>query len=368
MNTLRKYLDILAEADAPAPTNPWTNDPVKAAAWEKLSPQMKAKIGGADPTDKIIISAMADGSGWGRAKGINDANPDGTPKVAAQTSAPQTNALGVAPVAQPAPLKTPSAGASADGNAGELAAQIPGAVNPALQPAPLKTPSAGASADGNAGEVPAQANVQSPAQSAQPAAPKNRDSMSFGQAFADARKGGEKTFTWKGKSYGTDLAKPKSQQPSGITTPPKQGAMPTPGNSAQPAAPTNNPWTAEETAQYNEISKRVQGAKTQGEKDMANAEMLAWSQRVGKRMGGMSGPTPTPAPADGAYAVTTTPEYKQLFATMNAAYQKSGAESPEYKKAAADLTALVNKNKPVSETVSFADDTVQRIVSLVHYR
>jgi hypothetical protein len=36
----------------------------------------------------------------------------------------------------------------------------------------------------------------------------NRDEMSFGRAFADARRemGGGKTFTWRGKSYTTDLA------------------------------------------------------------------------------------------------------------------------------------------------------------------
>ena len=92
---LKKLLSIVDEAESTAavPTNPWTNDPVKAAAWEKLSPQMKARIGGADPTDKIIISAMADGSGWGRAKGINDANPDGTPK--AGTLTPQQQAQNV---------------------------------------------------------------------------------------------------------------------------------------------------------------------------------------------------------------------------------------------------------------------------------
>jgi hypothetical protein len=45
---------------------------------------------------------------------------------------------------------------------------------------------------------------------------KSYDDMSFGKAFAAARKdmlgGGDKTFTWKGKSYGTDLAgdKPKT--------------------------------------------------------------------------------------------------------------------------------------------------------------
>jgi hypothetical protein len=117
---LKKLLSIVTEAELTpqqqaqnvmqpganptAPTNPWPNDPVKAAAWEKLSPQIKAKIGGADPTDKIIISAMADGSGWGRAKGINDANPDGTPKVKAPVAtatpvAPATNAVGVTPQA-----------------------------------------------------------------------------------------------------------------------------------------------------------------------------------------------------------------------------------------------------------------------------
>lgn len=37
-----------------------------------------------------------------------------------------------------------------------------------------------------------------------------RDSNSFGDAFKSARESGEKTFTWKGKSYGTDLAKGKS--------------------------------------------------------------------------------------------------------------------------------------------------------------
>ena len=88
MNLKSLIIESMNEADAATPVNPWTNDPVKAAAWEKLSPQMKAKIGRADPTDKIIISAMADGSGWGRAKGINDANPDGTPKVAPQAANP----------------------------------------------------------------------------------------------------------------------------------------------------------------------------------------------------------------------------------------------------------------------------------------
>ena len=36
----------------------------------------------------------------------------------------------------------------------------------------------------------------------------NRDNMSFSQAFAAARSAGEKQFTWKGKPYTTELAKP----------------------------------------------------------------------------------------------------------------------------------------------------------------
>ena len=37
--------------------------------------------------------------------------------------------------------------------------------------------------------------------------------MSFKEAFASARKGGEKTFEWNGKKYTTDVAKPKAAAP-----------------------------------------------------------------------------------------------------------------------------------------------------------
>ena len=40
-------------------------------------------------------------------------------------------------------------------------------------------------------------------QTVTPPAPINRDAMPFGQAFADARAKGEKTFPWKGKEYST---------------------------------------------------------------------------------------------------------------------------------------------------------------------
>lgn len=38
---------------------------------------------------------------------------------------------------------------------------------------------------------------------------KESKTPSFKEAFAAARKGGEKTFEWNGKKYGTELAKPK---------------------------------------------------------------------------------------------------------------------------------------------------------------
>jgi hypothetical protein len=39
-----------------------------------------------------------------------------------------------------------------------------------------------------------------------------KDSTTFGDAFKSARSDGEKTFMWRGKSYSTELAKPKATQ------------------------------------------------------------------------------------------------------------------------------------------------------------
>jgi hypothetical protein len=45
-----------------------------------------------------------------------------------------------------------------------------------------------------------------------PTAPPKK--QSFGEAFKSARTGGEKTFTFNGKSYTTELAKPKAKEPA----------------------------------------------------------------------------------------------------------------------------------------------------------
>lgn len=81
--------------------------------------------------------------------------------------------------------------------------------------------------------------------------------------------------------------------------------------------------------------------------------------------------TPAAAPATApsqAYAYTTTPEYKQLLATLQSTYQSGGQTSPAYLKAKADIEAFAAKNKPVAESVGFTNDELTRIVSLIHYR
>jgi hypothetical protein len=69
----------MAEEAAPATTtsdttsvdNPWAGkDPKKAAAWEKLSPDVQKKLGQADPTDNIIVSRVSQGGGFSLA-GVN---------------------------------------------------------------------------------------------------------------------------------------------------------------------------------------------------------------------------------------------------------------------------------------------------------
>lgn len=57
-------------------------------------------------------------------------------------------------------------------------------------------------------------NVKSNQTFTSPISKPSMDSLSFGKAFALARKSGAKTFNWRGKSYGTELAKSISQDSS----------------------------------------------------------------------------------------------------------------------------------------------------------
>jgi hypothetical protein len=113
--------EFLNEAD---PANPYTGkDPVKAAAWAKLSPQVQKKLGGADPTDPYIIARMTKGELGGLfGGGATDANPDGTPKAtavpaaAAPAAAPnvEQNAATVSQLADKPPVAAPAATPVAD--------------------------------------------------------------------------------------------------------------------------------------------------------------------------------------------------------------------------------------------------------------
>lgn len=71
----------------------------------------------------------------------------------------------------------------------------------------------------------------------------NRDAMRFGEAFASARREGVPTFTWKGKSYTTEVAGSGRTSPSRRTSGGAGGTPRTP----PPAAPRTAPPAAPRT-------------------------------------------------------------------------------------------------------------------------
>jgi hypothetical protein len=132
-------------------------------------------MGMADPTDEILIGNNVRG-GFLFGKPVTDANPDGTPKTPA-------------PAAAPAPADPAQAVTTNTADSAGTVGTAPG-VNPVV----------GQMASGEGDGMLAPADTQPVTQ------PVNRDSMTFGQAFKDARAKGETVFTWKGKKYGTQLA------------------------------------------------------------------------------------------------------------------------------------------------------------------
>ena len=266
-----------------------------------------------------------------------------------------------------------------------MAAQTPGAVNPALQPAPLKTPSAGASADGNAGELAAQANASAaPAQAGQPV---NRDSMTFGQAFADARKNKESTFTWKGKQYGTQLASAKpaatasagalpssapstdgkgqagptkaaaaGQDPSNPLNQPKsnQSGMPTPtaatadGNAGEAEARAAMPATAATT-----VPPELASVTDKKQPYWVNGTRYEWKN---------ANPNRPSSTGQGRWAITAQPGDKlQLNATRKKTMAKyTGPDSEFGKQPPTQMSQAV----PTQETVGYSED--QNLASIIH--
>lgn len=241
-----------------------------AAAKAKLTPSQLKWLGGADATDPAIMARMPKPQPGEQVPGAAPAQ-SGTPAAGAAAG-------GAAQAAQPAAPSGPPPGSvddegnlmpgfTTDENGNVVSAGDPNFVEPATQAlakqgqqaakekayadaadaadqelgqamaanAQAATTQAAngvnaqgqnvtiANADGSktnpeTGETtpaaaPAQAAAPAaPAQSGQPA---NRDSMTFGQAFADAKAKGEKQFTWKGKPYAVQMAQTKPAQGAG---------------------------------------------------------------------------------------------------------------------------------------------------------
>jgi hypothetical protein len=288
MKSLRAYIDILAEADAAAPAtgqvNPWApkQDTTKQDAWAKLSPEQQKWLGGADPTDPIILARM------------RSAVPD------------------------KAPVAGPATGADMD-----VATQDAGGPAPAATATPV--------AQGNVEATP----LPPAGQGATPAEPVNRDSMSFGSAFADARKKGEPKFTWKGKEYTTQIAPAQTQKVMPQLPKADQAA----NNLAQAAANVNI------APGYGKKGPTV--AAAQG-KDAANP--LNQTQPAAPAQGA------TPAAPDPNKAAKIQAEIDRFTKSNNMAYQ---ANKDYVAKLQSQLGA------PVQES---AYDEVERLVSLIHYR
>jgi len=276
MKTIRDYINIVTEAPVQSgsggavvdasgnPVQSGTPAPAPdaaAAAKAKLTPSQLKWLGGADPTDSAIMARMP-----------KPQPGEQVPGAPAQSGSP---APAAAPAAAPAPAAPDTAGAYDDegnmmpgwstdenGNPVKVADQDGKTfVEPATQASADKSRADAqaakqaangvnaqgqnvtiANADGSttnpetgvttpAGGSTAQAAAPAPAQSGS-AAP-NRDSMSFGQAFADARAKGEKEFTWKGKPYAVKLA-PPGQAPA---KPAASGKPAAPAQSGTPATP-----------------------------------------------------------------------------------------------------------------------------------
>jgi glucan-binding YG repeat protein len=101
-------------------------------------------------------------------------------------------------------------------------------------------------------------------------------SMSFKEAFASARKGGDKSFEWQGKKYTTELAKPKAAAPA------PKAAAPTP----KAAAPAPAPKPKYETP-YDRMNRQNREAAAT-KKSAADTERATLRENIRK---GMSGDT-----------------------------------------------------------------------------
>jgi hypothetical protein len=222
MKSIRDYINLVAEAPVQAASGgavvdssgnpiqsgtPAPDPSAVAAAKAKLTPSQLKWLGGGDPTDKFVQARMpkplpGEQAGQAAQPAANANAPLSTPPGAEPDAAPQAAATGLAEPtdADVAAASTPAAPAAVpDGVNPETGEKYDSVANAPLQLPPGAAPEPGMTVA--AGAAPA-------GQAAQPA---NRDAMPFGKAFADAKAKGEKEFTWKGKKYAVQMAKPAGQ-------------------------------------------------------------------------------------------------------------------------------------------------------------
>jgi LysM repeat protein len=189
----------------------------------------------------------------------------------------------------------------------------------------------------------------------------NRDDMSFNQAFAAARSAGEKQFTWKGKTYGTELAKAADVPPEGA------------GMIKGPTAP--EPYVIKSGDNLTKIAKQM-GVSLQ-DLMKANPQLADAKHKQGNLIWPGEKVNPVGAPAAGKDAaknpVGTTNAATAIptGGLENPANQAKPAPAPAPAPAAPAQKAAVQNNANSSvkaESVTFQNDELSRIVNLVHYR
>jgi hypothetical protein len=186
-----------------------------------------------------------------------------------------------------------------------------------------------------------------PAQAASvtPAEPINRDSMTFNQAFADARKKGEKQFNWRGKPYAVKLAPPKPKTSAPELTQAQQNlknaGYPIPGTEMRDPAQLDYANTL--SGEENRVPNPNAGLEPSDPRHSGHA---AWKAQQ--------------AQSNAADGVSQTPQAASV--TPDRKY-KPYPEGSRYDK---EDKAKAAQSKVTAESVGYNE--LQRIVSLVNHR
>jgi len=239
---------------------------------------------------------------------------------------------GVAPATQPGTLRASdgSAVVSGDGTPVRAGTEVvppapaPAAAEPA--PAAVATPVA-TPGEVNATPIPPQADSKADNSGAGPAATTDFDSMSFGTAFKTARNQGLKQFNWKGKPYTTQTAN---------EVPKKTAPAPSSSQKVMPKLPPEL-----DTGIFKQPAPVVTDPSKPGfDFKKASAAVMGSDQKAAPTTGPQG--QPLVKGPDGSMGYYMNPVVKKGWQAVIPA--------------------------PVKEEVGFTNESLDRIVSLVHYR